>query len=141
MSTDEARKLVSLGLQRRREEKEAAANEKRLEEYEREMIATCNDNAADAKAQREADEVNRYNQQQLAAYRREQREKMIREWERDNTAYTAVRRYAFALLILMLVTVWTPLPCWAAVALIIGTAVCLAAYIFRLYFPAEGVKR
>lgn len=141
MSTEEARKLVTLGLQRRREEKEAEAREAKLEEYEKEMISCCNDNAAGAKAMREADEVARYSQQQMAAYRREQREQMIREWERDNTAYSAVRRYAFACLVLMLVTVWTPVPWWAAVALLAGSAVCLGAYIFRLYFPVEGVEK
>lgn len=148
MSSEEARRLVEDGLQRRREQQKEAAREERLEAYERDMIAACNGNCADARILRLADERDRLTQAQLAApkkeqqiqlaaQRREQREKLQKEWERDSTAMESVRAYVFFCLVVMLVTVWTPFPWWAAVALIAGTAVCLGAYVFRLYFPFQ----
>jgi hypothetical protein len=128
---------VQIGLDRRREEQQIAEREKRLDAYERDMIAACNDNCTNARNLRILDEQNRYNKAQMVAQRKEHREKMIQQWERDNAAYNSVIRYVFGCLILMLVTVWTPMPCWAAAATIFGTAVCEAAYLFRLYFPVE----
>ena len=135
MDCEEARSKVSAGLQRRKEAKEAARQEARLEAYEREMIAACNGNCADARKLRLADEADRYSKAQLVAQRKEAREQLQREWERDSQACAAMKQYLVGCMGLMLVTVWTPLPWWAAAALIFGTAVFLSAYIFRLFFP------
>lgn len=148
MSHEEARRLVQLGLDHRREEKIRAEQEEKLEEYERDMISACNGNCVTAKTNRLKDETDRLNRnvqqaqqreqrEYLAAQRREHREKMMREWERDNTAMNSVRMYVLGCMSLMLITVWTPMPWWGALATIFGTAVCEAAYIFRLYFPAD----
>lgn len=149
MNHQEARRLVQLGLDYRKEEKVRAEKEAKLEEYERDMITACNGNNAAAKTLRLMDETDRINREflevrrkehreMLVAQRREHREKMMREWERDNTAMNSVKMYVLGCMSLMLVTVWTPMPWWAAAATIIGTAVCEAAYLFRLYFPADN---
>lgn len=148
MSSDEARRLVKDGLQLHRERREAAKQEARMEEYEKTMIAACNENCACARKSRQEDEerslclaleaAQRKEQQaKLAAIRKKEREQLQREWARDASAYEAVRQYVFFCMGVMLVTVWTPFPWWAAAALIFGTAVCLGAYIFRLYFPIK----
>lgn len=137
MNIQEARRLVQLGLDHRKEEQNKAEREAKLEAYERDMITACNDHCATARNLRLLDETNRYNREILVAQRKEQRDKMIQEWERDSTAINSVRHYVLGCMSLMLVTVWTPLPWWAAAATIFGTAVCEAAYLFRIYYPAE----
>ena len=138
MDQNEARRLVQLGLEHRREEQRQAKREKQLESYERDMITACNDNCATARNLRLIDETKRYQKEIMVAQRKEQREKLIQQWERDNSAYNSVIWYVFGCMTLLLVTVWTPLPWWAAAATIFGTAACEAAYLFRLYFPAEN---
>lgn len=146
MSSEEAKRLVNEGLQLRRQRREEAERETRLEEYEREMIARCNGNCADARASRQEDEQRtmtlalraarqQEQQAQLAAQRKQEREEMLQQWAREETACEAVKRYIFGCMGLMLVTVWTPLPWWAAAALIFGTAVWLGAYVFRVFYP------
>lgn len=146
MSNQEARRLVAEGLQRRKEQRQEAEREAKLEHYEKEQMLHIHKNCADARKEREAKLADRdtarlmaqteqYNKAQMVASRKAQREQKLREWERDYMASNSVRRYILACMAVMLITVWTPLPWWAAAALIIGTAVCEAAYIFRLYFP------
>ena len=146
MSSDEAKRLIEDGLQLRRQRREEAEQEAKMEAYEKTMITACNENCAGARKSRQEDEERsislalaaaqqKERQAQLAAIRKKEREQLQREWARDAAAYEAARRYVFACMGVMLVTVWTPFPWWAAVALLFGTAVCLAAYIFRLYFP------
>ena len=138
MNCDEARAIVLDGLQMKRHLREEAKQEARLEEYERDMIATCNGHCADAKVLWLENEQNRLDREQMVAEKRQQREEMLRSMERDANAADAVRAFIFVVMAIMLVTVWTPFPWWAAVALTFGLAVCLAAYIFRIYVPWEG---
>lgn len=146
MSSEEARRLINDGLQLRRHRREEAEQEARMEDYEKTMIAACNENCANARksSQRAVEksmdlaleaERQREQREQLAVLRKKERERLQREWARDAAAYEAARQYVFVCMGVMLVTVWTPFPWWAAVALLFGTAVCLAAYIFRMYFP------
>lgn len=153
MNTEEARILVMEGLQMRRQRREAAEKEARLEVYEKEMITFCNGNCASAKEIRQRDaetamtlvlEANRKKEQRelMIEARKREREQQRMEMERDATALEALRRFVFFCLVTALVTMWTPFPWWAAVALVFGIAVLAAAYIFRLYFPLnEEVKK
>ena len=151
MSNEEAKRLVADGLQLRRQRREEAERETRLEKYERDMIAGCNGNCAAARKSRNMDAERtmtlvqeaasrQERQAQLAAQRKQEREEMLQQWAREETACEAVKRYVFGCMGLMLLTVWTPLPWWAAAALIAGTAVCLGAYVFRIYYPAEDTE-
>lgn len=135
MNRNEARRLVQMGLDQRREEQNRAAREMRLEEYERDMISACNGNCASAKSIRLMNDTDRVNREQMIARKKAQREQLLKEWERDYKALNSARGYAIGCMGLMLVTVWTPLPWWAAAATVAGTAVLEAAYLFRLYYP------
>jgi hypothetical protein len=136
------------GLTLRRQRREAAEQEARMEAYEKEMITFCNGNCASAKEIRQRDaetamtlvlEANRKKEQreQMIEAKKRERERLQMEMERDSTALDAIRRFAFFCLVTALVTVWTPFPWWAAVALVIGCTFLVAAYIFRVYNPAE----
>ena len=138
MNSEKARAVVLDGLQMKRHLREEAKQEAQLEAYERDMIATCNDHCADAKVLRLANEQYRIDREQMAAEKRQQREAMLRSLERDAKAADAVRAFVFVVMVIMLVTVWTPFTWWAAVALTVGLAVCLGAYIFRIYVPWEA---
>lgn len=146
MSNEDARRLVSDGLQLRRQRREEAERESRMEEYEKAMIAGCNGNCANARKNRQEDarqtmtlalEAARQQEQQaqLAAQRKREREQMRAEWERETAVWEAARKFAFFCMGVALVTVWTPFPWWGAAALIFGTAALVGAYIFRVYFP------
>lgn len=148
MSHEEARRLVQLGLEHRRAAQYQAEREQDLEDYERDMITACNGNFAAAKETRQREaaesmslalEAARQKEQraQYAAKRRQERERLQKEMERDCIAIDCIRRFAFFCLITALVTVWTPFPWWAAVALVVGCTALVASYIFRVYFPAE----
>lgn len=148
MTKAQARKLVEDGLTLRKQRREAAEQEARMEAYEKEMITFCNGNCASAKEIRQRDaetamtlvlEANRKKEQreQLIESRKREREQLRMEVERDVTALDAVRRFVMFCLVMALVTVWTPFTWWAAVALVVGTAVCTGAYVFRVYFPFE----
>lgn len=132
----------------RKELREAAEQEARMEIFEKEMITFCNDHCADARKNREKDaetalalvlEENRKKEEreQMIAFRKREREQLRMEMERDAKALEAVRRFVFFCLVTALVTVWTPFTWWAAVALVVGTAFCTGAYVFRVYFPFE----
>lgn len=138
MNSEEARAVVLDGLQMKRHLREEARQEAQLEAYERDMIATCNGHCADAKVLRLENEQNRLDRERLVAERRQQREEMLRSMERDARAMEAVRALSFVCLVVMLITVWTPFPWWAAVALIAGLTMFTGAYVFRIYVPLEG---
>ena len=119
-----------------------------MEAYEKEMITFCNGHCANAKVIRQKDaetaltlvlEANRQKElrDQMVEARKREREQLRMEMERDATAMDAVRRFVVFCLVTALVTVWTPFPWWAAVALVVGTTALTAAYIFRVYNPVE----
>lgn len=136
------------GLTLRRQRKEAAEQEARMEAYETEMISFCNVHCANAKVIRQKDseaaltlalEANRQKElrDQMVESRKREREQLRMEMERDAKAMDALRRFVFFCLVVALVTVWTPFPWWAAVALVLGCTGLAAAYIFRVYYPGE----
>ena len=148
MSNEEAKRLVRDGLILRKQRREAAAQEARMEAYEKEMISFCNGNCASAKKTRQKDAEMaesialqnsrvKEHREQLIARRKLEREQMMKEMERDSAVMDAVRNFGIFCLVTALVTVWTPFPWWAAVALVAGCTALAAAYIFRLYCPAE----
>lgn len=138
MSNEERKRIVSDGLARRREERQQAEKEARLEEYEQDMIEACNIHCADAKQQRQLEETGRINRQ-IAQNRKEARaQAKAQEAKREENAMDAIRAYIYVCIGTVLAASWTPLPWYGAVALAAGLAVFPAAYIFRLYYPIEG---
>ena len=148
MNKEEAKRLVMDGLTLRKQCREAAAQEARMEEYEKEMISFCNGNCASAKQARQKDAemaeiivlqtfLEKEQREQMIARRKLERERMIQEMERDEAVVDAVRNFGIFCMVTALVTVWTPFPWWAAVALVAGCTALVGAYIFRLYCPVE----
>lgn len=137
MSNDEARKIVQSGLDRRKEDRQIAEREGRLERYEQDMIDTCNKNCANAKVLRLTEESGRLQKQQMEAKRLARAEALAKEMEREEKACSAVKKYIVACMALLCLTIFTYLPMWAAVTFALGLAVFPAAYVFRLYYPLE----
>lgn len=138
MSSEEAKRTVTAGLQQRREARQLAEQEAQLEQYEQEQIQFCNEHCADAKFQRRMEETGRLNQEQMEARRAARAEALAKELAREEAATTAVKRYGISCMAILCLTIFTNLPLWAAVTLALGLGVFPAAYIFRLYYPLRG---
>lgn len=148
MGNEQALRLIKDGLTLRKVQRQAAEQESRMEAYEKQMITFLNENCANAKKSRHDDalaalaisaEAIRL-QEQRTRYieqKRMEREQLKREWDRDWAVWGAVKVYAVGCMIVMLVTVWTPFPWWAAVALMGGMVPVTGAYIFRQYYPTK----
>ena len=137
MSSDEARRIVQIGLDRRKEDRDTAAKEARLEKYEQEQIHFCNIHSANAKEQRQLEETGRRNKQQYEARRAAREQALALELAREQAAIDAVRKYGVFCLAMLCLTIFTHLPLWAAITTALGMGVFPAAYIFRLYYPLE----
>ena len=138
MSNDEARRIVTAGLERRKAERETAAQEARLERYEKEQIRCCNEHSANAKVLRLMDETGRMQREQVKARQAAKAEALAKELEREQAATDAVKKYGVFCLAILCLTIFTHLPLWGAITTALGMAVFPAAYIFRLYYPLEG---
>ena len=137
MSTEEARHIVQLGLDRRKVDRDTAANEARLEAYEQEQIDFCNAHFAAAKEQRRKEEAGRMTRQQWEAEKAAYDQAVAMEMAREQAATDAVKKYGVFCMGCLCLTVFTHLPVWAAITLAVSMGVFPAAYIFRLYFPLE----
>lgn len=137
MSNDEARRIVTAGLERRKAERETAAQEARLEKYEQDQIHFCNVHSANAKEQRQLEETGRMNQQQYEARKAAREQALAMEMAREQAAIDAVRKYVVFCLAMLCLTIFTHLPLWGAITTALGMGVFPAAYIFRLYYPLE----
>lgn len=137
MSSDEARRIVQGGLDRRKEDRDTAAKEARLEKYEQDQIHFCNVHSANAKEQRQLEETGRRNKQQYEARRAARQQALALELAREEAATDAVKKYGVFCLAILCLTIFTHLPLWAAITTALGMGVFPAAYIFRLYYPLE----
>lgn len=138
MSNEEARRIVSDGLAKRKADRLEAEREARLEQYEQDMIDTCNEHCADAKFQRRLEVIGRMSREQANARRAAREEALAKELAREEAATDAVRQYVISCMAILCLTIFTKLPVWAAVTLAAGLGVFPTAYIFRMYFPMEA---
>ena len=121
-----AKQYVEAGLERRKADRQEREQEEKLDAYEAEMISFCNRHSADSKktqAEKEKCESHR-------AMRAEKREAMRKK---DEAAEMACTKYGYTCVAILLLSAWTPLPFYAAVALIAGLAVFPAVYIVKLF--------
>ena len=142
MSNEENKRIVAEGLERRKAEREAAAQEARLDSYEQEQMDAVHQNCVDARLSREAEENReRENRERERRQRVERRRawaaEAARKQQLEDKSTAAVRYYGVLCLVVLLVSAMTKLPFWAAMALILGGMVFPAVYIFRLYYPME----
>lgn len=135
MNSEEAKRIVSEGLARRKEDRALAEKEARLEQYEQDMIDACNIHCADAKTQRKLEETGRLSRQMAKSRREARAQARAIEEQKEEQAIEAVKSYLYICGGILLVTAWTSFPTYAAFALIAGLAVFPAAYVFRLYYP------
>ena len=133
MSSEEARQIVSDGLERRKEER--AQRDAELDRQERMLRLTINGNHTD----RTMSEAQQKERQRLEAVeRRKQREQeRIEAEKRCFEAEDAVRRYGVVCLVILLMTAVTRANLWVMASLALGMGVFPAVHIFRLFYPAE----
>lgn len=128
---NEAKQYVAEGLERRKTDRQT--REQQLDNYEQQMIAFCNKHSADSKQSRTETE-------KRETYRALKAEKLEAMRRKDAAAEMACTKYGYACVAILLLSAWTPIPFYAAVALIAGLAVFPVAYIVKLY-DLLGVKK
>ena len=136
MSCDEARSVVSAGLERRREDR--VRRDAALEDQARQLRQTISGNHAMktmTEIQRKAME------EEEARKRKAERAKAKADLViKDMKAEDACRKYGFAVLLVILLTAVSRMNVFFSLALVLGLAVFPAVYIYRLYNPLEEVR-
>ena len=136
MSCDEARCVVTEGLERRREAR--IRRDAELETQARQLRMTISGNHAlktMTEIQRKALE------EEEARKRKAERAKAKADLViKDMKAEDACRKYGFAVLLVILLTAVSRMNVFFSLALLLGLAVFPAVYIYRLYNPLEEVR-
>ena len=136
MSCDEARCVVTDGLERRREAR--IRRDAELETQARQLRMTISGNHAlktMTEIQRKALE------EEEARQRKAERAKAKADLViKDMKAEDACRKYGFAVLLVILLTAVSRMNVFFSLALVLGMAVFPAVYIYRLYNPLEEVR-
>lgn len=136
MNTD-ARQIVESGLERSKEERQL--REAALEAQARQLRLTISGNHAD----KTRSEIQKKLQaEEEARHRRAARAKAKADMvARDMKADEIVRSYGILCLLILLVTAVTRMNILVGIALTLGMAVFPAVDIYRLYVPADEVKK
>ena len=137
MSADEARSIVTAGLERRkanREQMDAA-----LEDQARQLRLTISGNHA----MKTMTEIQRKAMaEEEARKRKAERAKAKAEMViKDMKAEDACRKYGIVVLLIILLTAVSRMNVFFSLALMIAMAVFPAVYIYRLYNPLEEVNK
>lgn len=143
MGSKEARTIVQRGLDQRKADRRAAELENRLEQYERDMIAACNDRHTAhpelvTKGKECCDKLAAFEAQE--ARRTARREAKAQEARREKMAFDAVKCYALACLALLLLSAWTRFPLWAVLTFTLFGMLLPLAYVLRLYNTPQNAK-
>lgn len=137
MSCDEARSVVSAGLERRREDR--VRRDAALEDQARQLRQTISGNHAMktmSEIQRKAME------EEEARKRKAERAKAKADLViKDMKAEDACRKYGFVVLLVILLTAVSRMNVFFSLALVLGLAVFPVVYIYRLYNPLEEVSK
>ena len=137
MSSNEARQIVEDGLEKKQQER--AQRDAALEDQARQLRPTISGNHAE----RTMSEIQRKAKEEAEARERmaeRARAKAARVY-RDMKTEQIIRNYGVLCLLILLLTAVTRLNILVSIALVLGMAVLPAVDIYRLYFPAEGVKK
>ena len=136
MSCDEARCVVTEGLERRKEAR--IRRDAELETQARQLRQTISGNHAMktmTEIQRKAME------EEEARKRKAERAKAKADLViKDMKAEDACRKYGFAVLLVILLTAVSRMNVFFSLALVLGLAVFPTVYIYRLYNPLEEVR-
>lgn len=136
MSTNEARQIVTDGLDRRREDR--IRRDAALEDQARQLRQTISGNHA----MKTMTEIQRKAMaEEEARKRKAERAKAKADMViKDMKAEDACRKYGFAVLLIILLTAVSRMNVFFSLALVLGLAVFPAVYIYRLYNPLEEVR-
>lgn len=135
------RQVVIDGLNRRAEEREAAAREANLEAFEEDMIHRCNARYDAVNLQNRMDEDLRKSRERCKAnisgraYAKERRQNRRKDVALSFLAYFA------SVVITFWLTTWTYLPLWGAITFALGCTMFLALRLFMLHCEAETEAR
>ena len=136
MSCDEARCIVTEGLERRREAR--IRRDAELETQARQLRMTISGNHAlktMTEIQRKALE------EEEARQRKAERAKAKADLViKDMKAEDACRKYGIVVILIILLTAISRMNVFFSLALVLGLAVFPAVYIYRLYNPLEEVR-
>ena len=137
MSSNEARQIVEDGLEKKKLER--AQRDAALEDQARQLRLTISGNHAEKTM---SEIQRRVREEEEARKRRAERvqAKAARVY-RDMKVEQIVRSYGVLCLVILLMAAITRINLWVAAALTLGMAVFPAVDIYRLYFPAEEVKK
>ena len=137
MSSNEARQIVTEGLERRREDR--VRRDAALEEQARQLRLTISGNHAEktmTEIQRKALE------EEEVRKRRAERAKAKADLViKDMKAEAACRKYCLVCLLILLLTAVFRMNVFFSIALVLSLAVFPAVYIYRLYNPLEEVSK
>lgn len=137
MSADEARSIVTAGLERRREYRERM--DAALEDQARQLRLTISGNHA----QKTMTEIQRkaMEEEETRKHKAERAKAKAEMVIKDMKAEDACRKYGVVFLLIILLTAIFRMNVFFAMALALGLAVFPAVYIYRLYVPLEEVKK
>jgi Flp pilus assembly protein TadB len=137
MSSNEARQIVEDGLEKKKLER--AQRDAALEDQARQLRLTISGNHAE----KTMSEIQRKAREEAEA--RERRAERVRAKAarvyRDMKVEQIVRSYGVLCLLILLLTAVTRMNILVSIALVLGMAVFPTVDIYRLYFPAEEVKK
>ena len=136
MSCDEARCVVTEGLERRREAR--IRRDAELETQARQLRMTISGNHAlktMTEIQRKAME-----EEEARKRRAERVQAKAARVYRDMKVEQACRQYGIVVLLIILLTAVSRMNVFFSLALVLGLAVFPAVYIYRLYNPLEEVR-
>lgn len=137
MSTEEARNIVTAGLERLKEDR--IKRDAALEDQARQLRQTISGNHA----MKTMTEIQRKTMEaEEAKKRRAERAKAKADMViKDMKAEDACRKYSIACLVILILKAISKMNVFFTIALILGLAVFPAVYIYRLYVPLEEVKK
>ena len=137
MSTNEARQIVTDGLERRREAR--VRRDAALEEQARQLRLTISGN----QAEKTMSEIQwKAMEEEKARKRKAERAKAKADLViKDMKAEDACRKYGIVVILIMLLTAVSRMNVFFSLALMIAMAVFPAVYIYRLYNPLEEVSK
>lgn len=133
MSSTEARQIVQGGLDRQRADRQR--RDEFMDAQERQLRLTINRNHT----HRTLSEAQKKAMAEEAAEKRRAERRAAREADRrrEEAASLAVRRYIIACGGIVLATLLTPFPWWAAAPLIVGLAVFPLCDVYQLYWTGR----
>ena len=137
MSADEARSVVTAGLERRKEER--VRRDAALEDQARQLRLTISENHED---KAKSEEKRKAKEEEEARKRKAERAKAKADLViKDMQAEDACRKYGIVVLLIILLTAVSRMNVFFSLALMIAMAVFPAVYIYRLYNPLEEVNK